>query len=142
LAACGPVADVAPLLRLLGSPNERLRVEAAGVLAGHGHEAGDAALERLALSLDPWVRRQAAIAMGRAAQPAFAPTLVRLLDDQTAIQAAALESLPRVTGRDLPQQLRGRQERIDAWKASVNGTAPAPVQPGPDAGRPRAGGDS
>jgi len=123
LGAAGRAVDAGPLKRLLASPNESLRLEAAKALARWGEPAGPAALERLSYSRDPAIRRQAAVAMGELGDPGFAPTLVRLLEDQHAVRLAALESLPQVTGRDPPAP-PGRSapsvaERVEFWRRAV-----------------------
>jgi len=123
LGAAGRVADAEPLRRLLASPNQSLRLEAATALARWREPAGPAALERLSYSRDPAIRRQVAAAMGEIGDPGFAPTLVRLLDDQHAVRLAALEGLPKVTGRDPPtspsQSPPSIAERIEFWKRAV-----------------------
>ena len=130
--------DTAPLVRLLAVPSDPLRFEVAVSLVRMGDPAGLAALERLTYSRDASVRRQAAAAMGETANPAFAPSLVRLLDDQQSVRLAALESLPKVTGRDVPKSVGhapSTVERIDYWKTSLGDSGPAspkstrPVKP-------------
>jgi len=129
LGALGRLEDTEPLKRLLGSANETLRVEAATALAQVGDPSGPAGLERLAYSRDPAIRRQVAIAMGKVGDPTFAPTLVRLLDDQYAIRLAALESLPNVAGygperSEIPSS-SNLAEQIGFWKRAVRGRGPS-----------------
>jgi len=123
LGAVGRAADAEPLKRLLASANESVRLEAATALARCGEAAGPAALGRLSYSRDPAIRRQAAVAMGELGDPIFAPTLVRLLEDQHAVRLAALESLPKVTGRDPPaspgQSSASVAERVEFWRRAV-----------------------
>jgi HEAT repeat protein len=94
--------DTKPLARLLAAPDHELRVEAAKALAHLGAEAGIAALERLTYDADPKVRRAAAVAMGEVPDASFLPELIRLLDDRPEVRRAALVSLPRVAGREIP----------------------------------------
>jgi HEAT repeat protein len=97
-----------------------MRVEAALALARLGDSAGPPALERLAHSTNPVVRRQAAAAMGQVPSPEYRATLIRLLDDQYSIRLAALESLSKVAGDEIlanPDADRGTvEERIARWK--------------------------
>jgi HEAT repeat protein len=94
--------DPRPLENILAADDHALRVEAAESLARFGFISGVAALERLGYDAAPKIRRLAATAMGRAADRSFVPVLIRLLDDRPEIAKAALESLPRAAGRDLP----------------------------------------
>jgi hypothetical protein len=120
LGAGGVLEDRQPLRRLLGAPDELMRVEAALALARLGDSAGPPALERLAHSTNPVVRRQAAAAMGQVPSPEYRATLIRLLDDQYSIRLAALESLSKVAGDEIlanPDADRGTvEERIARWK--------------------------
>jgi len=123
LGVAGDARAADPLKQLLTSPNESLRLEVAVSLARLGNRSGPAALERLAYSNDPAIRRQVATAMGQLGDPSFAPTLVRLLDDQHAVRLAALASLPQVTGREPPVSdgpaPLSLAERIEFWKRAV-----------------------
>lgn len=96
------LGDPRPLEAILDTPDHVLRVEAAESLAMLGFPSGVAALERLAYDSAPQVRRMAAVAMGRAADRTFVPVLIHLLDDRPEIARAALASLPRAAGHDLP----------------------------------------
>ena len=120
LGAADRLDDTAPLEQLLAHRNETVRLAAARALARFGSPAGTDALERLAHSGDPNVRREAAVAMGELADPAFTDTLIRLLDDGYGIRRAALESLPKVTGRDVASLGAGPtatlNEQVDTWK--------------------------
>jgi HEAT repeat protein len=106
--------DTKPLERMLASPNRELRVEVAKALAHVGAKSGMAALERLAFDADPQVRRRTAIAMGELPDPSFMSALIHLLDDRPEIRQAALASLPRVAGTEIP-----------AAETAANGGAPA-----------------
>lgn len=116
----GELSDRQAVKRLLASADEMVRVEAATTLARLGDPAGPPALERLAYSTDPTIRRQVALAMGQVPNPSYTATLVRLLDDRYSVRLAALESLPKVTGRLLPPLEGGVQETVDEkvfrWK--------------------------
>ncbi len=120
LAAPGRLRDTGPIERLLLAREELVRLEAAIALCRLGDPAGPAALERLSYSGNHAVRREVAAAMGEIADPSFAPSLVRLLDDRHAIREAALEALPRVTGREVAAAPGERPldtaERIESWK--------------------------
>jgi hypothetical protein len=102
-------------------------VEAAVALTRLGDPSGPDALERLAYSSDDAVRLQVAAAMGELARAEFLPALIRFLDDRQSIRRAALESLPRVAGRDVAEEASGGArganghvldfaQRIDLWK--------------------------
>jgi HEAT repeat protein len=69
---------------------------------------------------DPKYRRQAALAMGRIGDRSFAPTLIRLLDDRTPIQQAAVTSLAQVTGQGIGRGDDPRPpilaEQVARWK--------------------------
>jgi HEAT repeat protein len=77
-------------------------------------------LERLTYSKDPLVVRQAALMMGELGDPAFTPALVRLLDSPMTVCRAALDSLPKVAGRDVAeadgQPAANSSDRIRRWK--------------------------
>jgi len=103
LAAIGRLDDPAPLRRLIATPNELLRVEVAAALCRIGDPSGVEALRRLAYSLDPAIRRRAAIRMGELADPRFVPILVELLDDRLSVRQAALESLPQASRQSIAQ---------------------------------------
>ena len=110
--------DPRPLEHLLAATDHLLRVEAAESLARLHVPSGVTGLERLAYDPDPAVRRAAAAAMGNVPDASFLPALVRLLDDRPEIRRAALVSLPRVAGRELP-----------AAPASANsGSSPPPIE--------------
>jgi len=101
-----------------GSAEERL--SAAVAMAQAGDPAGKAALERLCFHPDPEIRRRVAQQMGELADPEFAPSLVRLLDDQLSVARAALESLPKVVGRDVAARQEDpppdTAERMRRWR--------------------------
>jgi len=77
-------------------------------------------LEQLSTSADTAVRIQAAQAMGQTGDPAFMPALMTMLNDGTEVQAAAIASLERTTGRDVAKTADGRaittEERARAWQ--------------------------
>jgi HEAT repeat protein len=113
--------DPNPLERLLASPNRELRVEAAKALTHAGAKSGIAALERLAFDADPQARRRAAVAMGETPDPSFVPDLIHMLDDRPEIRQAALASLPRVAGTEIPVAETAVKDRspaseADRWK--------------------------
>jgi len=120
LGAGGRLDDTEPLRRLLTAANEPLRVDVAVALCRLGDPSGAAALERLARSNDQRVRLQVAAVMGQLGDPSFVPTLIRMLDDRQGIRRAALQSLPKVVGRDVAggggERPRHSAERIAAWK--------------------------
>ncbi|HEY4759375.1 MAG TPA: HEAT repeat domain-containing protein [Thermoguttaceae bacterium] len=103
LAAAGTMTDARPLQRLLGSTNEEVQLEASWALARLGDPSGKSALERLAYSRDPKVRAKAAQAMGEFPDPAFTPILIHLLNDNLTVARKALDSLPKVVGKDVAQ---------------------------------------
>lgn len=120
LGASRSLPDTARLEKLLAAPGGTLRVETAKTLCLLDAPSGRAALERMAYSNDQTVRRQVAVAMGEIADPVFASTLIHLLDDRQTIRYSALESLPKVVGRDVavtPERPSPHfAERIDLWK--------------------------
>jgi HEAT repeat protein len=128
MGLCGRLDDHGALRKLLAHANEPIRVEAATALARLGDPAGAAALERLAYSKDPTTRRLTAIAMGLAPDPTFSSALVKMLDDQYAIRLAALASLPRVTGHEMPLSEGaaepGAAERVAYWKKYTSSARP------------------
>jgi len=93
--------DATSLEQLLASPDKSLRVAAATTLARLGHASGPAALERYCFDTDEAVRRQTAGAMGSLGNPLYTATLVRLLDDKSAVRREALIALPKVVGEDV-----------------------------------------
>ena len=116
----GMISDVRPLERLLGANDRELRLAAAESLVRLGAPSGVLALERMAHDPDPQTRRDAAAAMGALGDPAFADVLVAMLDDGLGVQYIALESLPKVVGRDVSQDpanpATNTLERISRWK--------------------------
>ncbi|MHC4403388.1 MAG: HEAT repeat domain-containing protein [Planctomycetota bacterium] len=119
LGASGGIHHRDPLMRLLASRHESIRVQAAAALARLGDPSGNAALERLAYSGDRTIRRAVAEAMGDLADSRFVPWLIHLLDDHHTVRSAALASLPRAAGRDVADGAppgRDLAERIAAWK--------------------------
>ena len=120
LGAVGKIGDTAPLRQLLSRRNEEIRLAAAAALTRLGDSAGAAELERLSYSADPKIRRRVAETMGKIPRPAFSATLVRLLDDRVSVVRAALESLPKVVGRDVSIEAVdtpiSTSERIRHWK--------------------------
>ncbi len=125
LGACGHPAAADALNELMRSGNEALQLEAALALVQLNPSRGAAALERLAHSRDAAVRRRIAEEMGELADPAFTPTLIRLLDDQVSVMRAALNALPKTVGKDqsispdgAPSTTTERARRWKAWFAS------------------------
>lgn len=116
----GRLNDLAPLQRLLNSPSETLRHEAAIALTRLGDRAGREALERMAFHADPAVRRTAAVALAEIEQTAAIPLLIGLLDDRPAVSGAAMAGLVKVVGYDAGQ-VAGQPpavtiEQIRRWK--------------------------
>ncbi|MGW8256917.1 MAG: HEAT repeat domain-containing protein, partial [Thermoguttaceae bacterium] len=101
LGASGKMSDTQPLRRLLGSSNEEIQFAAASALAQLDDPKSKAALERLAYSKDPKIRAKAAQAMGEFPDPEFTAVLVRLLSDNLTVARAALQSLPKIVGKDV-----------------------------------------
>jgi len=124
--------DPRPLEKILAADDHALRVEVAESLARFGFPSGIAALERLGYDAAPKVRRLAAVAMGRAPDRSFVPVLIHLLDDRPEVSKAALESLPRATGRDLPQATSTaidlEQNPIRRWKEWYRADFAAPTR--------------
>ena len=120
LGSCGPLDDTAPLLALLRDAHEGLALEVARTLLRLEDPKAPDVLARLAYSGDPATRRQAAELMGEYPDPGFTATLIALLDDRTAVRAAALASLPRVVGRDVAEPTSrgaaGTAERVEQWR--------------------------
>jgi HEAT repeat protein len=116
----GMMADVRPLERLLGTNDRELRLSAAESLVRLGAPSGVLAMERLAHDADPQTRRDAAAVMGVLGNPAFVDVLVGMLDDGLGVQFIALESLPKVAGRDVADDpanpATDTLERISRWK--------------------------
>jgi HEAT repeat protein len=104
LGKLGRVEDTSALRRLSSSANEEIRLEAAIALVRLGDPAGPAALERLSYSEDPLVLARVAQVMGEHPDPSYIEPLVRMLDGRPNVRRAALESLPKVAGRDVAQQ--------------------------------------
>lgn len=119
LAATGDSGAVEPLKRFLATAGEPLRVEAAIALAEFDEVQGRVELERLSYSSDETVRRQVAVAMGHFPDPAFTGALIRLLDDRQGVRLAALESLPKVVGQDVANEVDTQADltqRLEHWK--------------------------
>ncbi|HEY2883146.1 MAG TPA: HEAT repeat domain-containing protein [Pirellulales bacterium] len=121
LAEFPPLADTAPVERLLAAPDHFLRIDAAMALARWNLESGRAALERLAEDDDPQVRRTTAQVIGKLNDSAMLPTLVKLLDDQQDIRRASLLSLKSITGSENPPGDNSSAGGIQ--QASLNATA-------------------
>jgi HEAT repeat protein len=119
LSRPGVLSDPGRLLVGLRSTDKSVQLEAAVALARLGSPAGPPALERLAHDHDGEVRRQTAVAIGELRDAQYDALLVELLDDPVA-RRAALESLPRIIGRDIAQPADSPPlslvERIDRWK--------------------------
>ncbi len=120
LGALDHLDEIEPLRRLLANRNELLRVEVAAALTRLQDPAGLPALQRLAYSTEPAVRRHLAIVLGELANRETVPLLIHLLDDRPDIRRAALESLPKVVGQDLGKPLGkppcGPEEQAALWK--------------------------
>jgi HEAT repeat protein len=120
-AALGAGDDPRPLLPLLTAGDRALRLSAAEALTRSRYREGVDALERLAADADTTVRRQAALAIGRTRDANFTPLLVRLLDDRSPVQQAALDSLVAIHGEDIGRSRQGPgatvADRVARWKA-------------------------
>ncbi|MBL8829648.1 MAG: HEAT repeat domain-containing protein [Planctomycetaceae bacterium] len=121
-ALCEPglMRDPQPLVRLLAHADRRVRLDAAKALVQMNHEAGLAAMERLAFDNDTDIRRQTIQAMGQLARPEFLATLVQQLDEGLGIGQAAELSLSQCVGTDVTRQVQtgttGGAERVAAWR--------------------------
>jgi HEAT repeat protein len=118
----GRLPDTTALRKMIGTPNESLRVEVAGALARLSDPQGYDVLQRLAYTSDPAIRRRAAYLMGEAADERFVPILIQMLDDQrTNVRQAALESLPKVAGQEPARSDTAvsldTNEQVRRWKA-------------------------
>jgi HEAT repeat protein len=96
-------------------------VAAAAVLARWRDPRGLGALERLALAPATNTRRLAILAMGELGDEQFLPPLIAALDDQPAVQLAALQGLPHVAGRDILTDLDpppvSAADKARAWRS-------------------------
>ncbi|MDZ4778708.1 MAG: HEAT repeat domain-containing protein [Planctomycetia bacterium] len=121
IGRCGEPQDLGSLAALCGHRDADCRLAAAETLAAWQDDRGAAALERLALDLDPAVRIRAAEAMGRIASAEFVPMLIAMLDDDLGVRRAALASLPSVAGEtpiaadELPAPPLA--EQVTRWKS-------------------------
>ena len=140
LGAIGHADAIEPLERLLATAGESLRVDVAIALARLNAPSGPLELERLAYSANGSVRHKVAIAMGQIGDRAFVGPLVRLLDDRHTIRRAALESLPKVAGRDVAE-LSGEElsfnQRLELWKDWSRRQSGGLVEKTGEAGRKR-----
>ena len=117
IGLCGGNVDPAPILQLLTSRSEPLRIAAATALVRLGSPEGAAALQRLAYSQDDETRLRVARVMGELGLSEFAPTLIRMLDDRHGIRLAALNGLPNVAECKEAANLHLHEtERIAAWQ--------------------------
>ena len=77
-------------------------------------------LERMSLEANAQARMQAAQAMGELADPVFLPALMTMLDDGPQIQAASLNSLTQVVGKDITVRADGKpmsnEEKVRLWQ--------------------------
>lgn len=114
----GMLDDTAPLERLLTTNDRKLRVAVTQSLMLLKAERGPEMLELLAHDPDADTRRQAALMMGRFAEPRYTGTLIGLLDDTLGVRLAALASLPRVAGHDAAgaEADTNSLDRIGRWK--------------------------
>lgn len=114
----GMLDDTAPLERLLTTNDRKLRVAVTQSLMLLKAERGPEMLELLAHDPDADTRRQAALMMGRFAEPRYTGTLIGLLDDTLGVRLAALASLPRVAGHDAAgaETDTNSLDRIGRWK--------------------------
>jgi len=121
LGVAGRLQNTEPLRFLLRETNEELRLETALALVRLGDPTGKAELERLAHSTDPTIGHRVAVSIGETGDATFLPTLIAMLDGRTAVARAALESLPKVVGRDMAetddQRPTGTSQRIERWKS-------------------------
>ena len=119
LGMLGRVEDTSALRRLSSEANEQIRLEAAIALVRLGDPAGPAALERLSYSEDPLVQARVAQVMGEHPDSSYIEPLIRMLDGRPNVRRAALESIPKVAGRDVAQQSgppAHATEQAQRWK--------------------------
>lgn len=117
LGLCGGNVDPAPVLQLLNSQSESVRISASTALVRLGRPEGAAALERLAHSHDNQTRLRVAQVMGELGLSEFAPTLIRMLDDRHGIRLAALNSLPKVADCEEAANFDLHEsQRVAAWR--------------------------
>jgi HEAT repeat protein len=115
LAEAPPLADHAPLEKMLAASDHSLRLDAAVALSRWKVESGRAALERLAVDGDPKIRRTTAQAIGALGETEMIPTLIKMLDDQQDIRRAALLGLRSITGSNTsPMESAVRQAGLQA----------------------------
>lgn len=114
----GMLDDPAPLERLLATNDPKLRLAVTQSLILLRAERGPQTLELLAHDSNADTRRQAALMMGRFAEPRYTATLIGLLDDTLGVRLAALAALPRVAGHDLAEAASDTStlDRIGRWK--------------------------
>jgi HEAT repeat protein len=122
-----PLADPAPLEKLLAETDHTLRLDVATALVHWKLDSGRAALERLAADGDPKIRRSAAQAIGTLGATEMLPTLIKLLDDQQDVRRAALASLHSITGSANPPHDSGVRLASSASASEHTDESPAPL---------------
>lgn len=119
LGVCAGAEVDEMLAAALKDPSNEVRIAACEVWAARGGADAVARLsETLGSDTDPDVRMAAARALGTTRDPAAVAALGRLLDDaDPAMQYRAVESLRRVTGKDLGND-------VGRWQQYVRGELP------------------
>lgn len=104
----------------LADTDLEVRLAAAIALAKHKKFEGNDALRRMTYLRSEPIRLKTAKAIAELSEPSWVPTLIRLLDDSTAVRGVALESLPHlVEDPNLLGQLtatRSTLEKVQLWK--------------------------
>lgn len=126
------------LIERLADTDAEVRLAAAAGLAKHNQVEGYDALRRMTYLRSEPVRLKTARAIAELSDPSWVPTLIRLLDDSTAVRGVALESLPHlVADPELIAQLtatRSTLEKVQIWKqwSEENQVVEATASPTPD----------
>ena len=122
VGAAGKMDDTRPLVRLLGSSNEEIQMEACLAILRLGDAAGKPALGAAEFTPRSRNTHRSARAMGEFPDRSFMPALIRLLDDNLTASRAALESLPQWPAKtprasDPPPSGGRRRTRLkNRWK--------------------------
>lgn len=118
----GLLTDPAPVEQMLTARDPTVRLAAAQTLQKNRLASGTAALERLMHDVDPEVRRRTAVAIGESRDATLVPTLIGLLDDDSAgAKKGAIDALTKLIGRDVSlrpnEPLPALNDRAATWKA-------------------------
>lgn len=104
----------------LADTDAEVRLAAAVALAKHQQVEGNDALRRMTYLRSEPLRLKTAKAIAQLSDPSWVPTLIRLLDDSSAVRGVALESLPLlVEDPQLMAQLtatRSTQDKVQLWE--------------------------